>query len=253
MSGQKITGSVALVTGANRGIGRAIAGALLERGASKLYAGARRKDSLADLVTQYGDRVVPLTLDVTNADQMAAAAKEAEDLTLLVNNAGVVSAGMGTSVTSQDALDAARAEMEVNYFGVLRALHAFTPAIARNGGGSIVNVSSVAGLSNFPVFATYSASKAAVHSLTQATRAELSAQGIQAIGVYPGPVDTDMAEALPWDKATPTSVANAVLDGITAGTEDVYPDAFAVDFGAQFEAGPKQLELNNRQVANQEA
>lgn len=239
MSTTSIESSVAFVTGANRGIGRAITEALLERGAPKVYAAVRDVQKVDDLVERYGERVVPVSLDVTEPTQVAAAAEAATDTTLLINNSGVaVPAGL----VGEGAVAAARSEMEVNYFAPLEMLQSFAPILKNNGGGAVVNVSSVAGLSNMAILATYSASKAAVHSLTQASRAVLAAQGTSVFGVYPGPVDTDLAKDLDMDKTSPQDVATAILDGIEAETNDIFPDPFAVGFGAQFEDSPRALE-----------
>ncbi len=213
--------------------------ALLERGAEKVYAAARKSDALADLRESYGDRVVPLELDVTDTDQVLAAVSTAGDIRLLVNNAGVA---VGGGLTDDGVLDAARLEMEVNYFAPLHLLQRFAPILGRNSGGAIVNISSIGGLSNFPFYPTYSASKAAVHSLTQAARALLKAQGTAIYGVYPGPVDTDMSKEIAMEKAAPRDVANAILDGLESGATDIFPDAFAEEFGQQFQASPKGLE-----------
>lgn len=239
MSETRIQGNVAFVTGANRGIGRAITEALLERGAEKVYAAARKPEALADLATRHGDRLVPIELDVTDADQVRAAAETAADVRILFNNAGVA---VGGGLTDDGILDAARLEMEVNYFAPLHLLQRFAPILGRNGGGTIVNLSSIAGLSSFPFFPTYSASKAAAHSLTQAARALLAAQNTAVHGVYPGPVDTDMAKEIEMDKASPSDVANAILDGVESGASDIFPDAFAVGFGQQFQTSPKASE-----------
>jgi NAD(P)-dependent dehydrogenase (short-subunit alcohol dehydrogenase family) len=240
----RIDGSVALVTGANRGIGRAITEALLRRGAAKVYATARDPRTLEELRERYGPRVVALRLDVTNAEQVAEAAREATDVDVLVNNAGAVEP---TELTDAAIVDVARREMEVNYFGALRMLRAFGDTLARRG-GAIVNVGSAAGLTNVPLQPTYSASKAAQHSLTQASRALLAVRGVRVHGAYPGPVDTDMTKNLPpqFDKTPPEQVANAVLDGLEAGDEDIFPDPFAVAFGEQFHSSPKTVE---RQMA----
>ena len=221
----RIDGSLALVTGANRGIGLAITRALLERGAATVYATTRDPLTLGTLRSRYGDRVVPLRMDVTDAGQVAAAARQVTEIDILVNNAGAFEP---TALTDDAIVDVARREMEVNYFGVLRVLTAFGPAVARRG-GVVVNVGSAAGLSNVPLQPTYSASKAAQHSLTQAARALLAAQGVSVHGVYPGPVDTEMTKDLPpqFVKTPPGDVAEAILDGVEAGEDDIFPDPMA--------------------------
>jgi NAD(P)-dependent dehydrogenase (short-subunit alcohol dehydrogenase family) len=242
MSGRRIEGTVALVTGANRGIGRAITEALLARGAKKVYATARDVGQLKAFAEQYPGRVAVLELDVTRPEHVERVAREAGDVALLINNAGVVAAH---GLTEGAIVEQARQEIEVNYLAPLHLLQRFAEGLARRG-GAVVNVSSVAGLTNFPLFPTYSASKAAIHSLTQGARALLAARGITIFGVYPGPVDTDMAREIPLAKAAPAEVAKAVLDGIEAGTEDIFPDPFAATFGEQYESSPKESE---RQLA----
>ena len=143
---------------------------------------------------------MPLPLDVTDADDVRAAAAAAGDVRLLINNAGIV-AKFGGELTDVEWIAAGRDEYEVNVLGVLAVTQAFAPILARQGGGAIVNLSSVAGLVGFPSLATYSLSKAAVHSLTQVTRALLAPQGTFVAGVYPGPIDTDMARPIPLEKA----------------------------------------------------
>lgn len=239
MKGTKIEGSVALVTGANRGIGKAIAESLLERGAKKVYAGARDPQSLAEMKEEYGDRLVPLRLDVTDTAQVDRAVAAAGDVQILINNAGVA---LAQDLTGNDILEQARNEMEVNYFAPLNLLRQFAPALGRNGGGVVVNIASVGGLTNFPFFPTYSASKAAIHSLTQGARMLLAPRGTAVLGVYPGPVDTDMARGIELEKATPQAVAAAIADGIEAGREDILPDPFAEQFGQQYWSSPKDSE-----------
>ena len=160
----KIEGSVALVTGANRGIGRAIAGELLARGATKVYAGVRDPSTVTD------DRLVPVALDVTDADQVARAAQQLDDVQIVVNNAGI---GGGSTPLGAD-LDAARAELEVNYLGLVSVTQAFAPVLAAHGGGAFVNVLSVVSWAASPSLTTYSASKAAAWSFTNAARIELA-------------------------------------------------------------------------------
>ena len=228
------------MTGANRGIGRALTEALLARGVRKVYATARNPEALGDLRDA---RLVPLRLDVTDADQIRAAADAASGrrTRLQQRRRGAGQRNRGSTVVDQ-----ARREMEVNYFGPLQLLQRLAPTLARNGGGAVVNIGSAAGLTNVPFFPTYSASKAALHSLTQAARILLGAQGTAVFGVYPGPVDTDMARELALPKTAPRDVAFAILDGIEAGQEDIFPDPFAVDFGRQFQSSPKASE---RQIA----
>jgi NAD(P)-dependent dehydrogenase (short-subunit alcohol dehydrogenase family) len=243
MNARRIEGAVALVTGANRGIGRALTEALLTRGVRKLYATARDPEALRALRDQ---RLVSLRLDVTDADQLRAAAEAASDVELVFSNAGVaLPGGIGDSAV----LDRARREMEVNYFGPLRLLQRLAPTLARNGGGAVVIIGSTAGLTSLPIIPTYSASKAALHSLTQAARILLGAQGTSVFGVYPGPVDTDMTRGFEVPKSSPRDVAVTILDGIEAGQEDIFPDPFAVEFSRQFESSPKESERQMTAVA----
>ncbi|WP_085899361.1 SDR family oxidoreductase [Kiloniella majae] len=235
----KIIGKVALVTGANRGLGRAFVEELIAGGASKVYAAARNTDSLADLVKGKEDKIIPVQLDVNQPETINAIANEFKDVSLLINNAGIA---RFTSFMNASSLDDARDEMETNYFAPLNMIRAFASVLKANDGGAVVNISSVAGYVNFPFLGSYSASKAAVLSLIQGVRAELAAQGTHVVGVYPGPIDTDMTEGVPLDKTSPNVVAKAVLDAVDNGTEDVYPDPMSVDFHAGFLNDPKALE-----------
>ena len=238
--------SIALVTGANRGIGKAIVEELLARGASKVYVGVRNPDAAQPLVTQYGDRVLPLRLDVTSRDDVAAAARVASDVQILVNNAGIAS-GMGRSIAEHE--QGFRDEIEVNVFGPLAMATAFRNAILSSR-GVIVNLNSVGSLVSFPMAPSYSASKAATHSITQALRSELGPKGVSVIGVYPGPVDTDMAAGVTWPKETPQQVAREIIDAIESGAEDVFPDDMARDIERQYGEGPKKLEISMAAVAS---
>jgi NAD(P)-dependent dehydrogenase (short-subunit alcohol dehydrogenase family) len=235
----RIEGKSVLVTGANRGIGRAFVEELLAAGAAKVYATARKIETLADLVDKGEGRVVPIALDVTKADQIEAAAAIHTDVALLINNAGIAAfEGIIDASTAEPARD----EMETNYFGTFNMIRSFSTVLGRNGGGAIVNLSSIAAHVNFPVLGSYSASKAAVHSLTQGVRAELAAQGTLVVGVYPGPVDTDMAASFPMDKTPPNAVARAVLDGVEAGVEDIYPDPVSTQMHTGLLGDPKAVE-----------
>lgn len=237
-----IKGAVAFVTGANRGIGRALVEALIEGGAAKVYAGSRDPKGVRDLVAAHGGRVVAVELDVTKEAQVMAAARQAKDVTLLINNAGVATL-LGAEFADAAWRSSGRDEMEVNLFGTLGMTQAFAPILAGNGGGALANVISVAAFANFPALLSYSASKAALHSVTQATRTRLKGQGTYVAGIYPGPVDTDMGRELQMEKAAPIEVARAVIADLEAGIEEIFPDAVARQLGPSFLKDPKGTEL----------
>jgi NAD(P)-dependent dehydrogenase (short-subunit alcohol dehydrogenase family) len=209
-----IDGAVAVVTGANRGLGQAYALALLERGAKKVYAGARDPRT----VTTPG--LTPLRLDITNAADIAAAAQAADDATIVINNAGIATGG---SLLTAD-LDAIRADFETNVLGTVAVSRAFAPVLKANGGGALVNMLSVLSLVTIPEFAGYSASKAAEWSVTNGLRLELSPQGTLVVGVHAGFIDTDMAAAVDAPKISPQEVAAQTLDAILSGREEVFAD-----------------------------
>jgi NAD(P)-dependent dehydrogenase (short-subunit alcohol dehydrogenase family) len=215
----KIEGSVALVTGANRGIGKAIAEELLARGARKVYAAVRNPDAITD------PRLVALRLDVTDPDSVAQAARVASDVDLLVNNAGIG----GVSTPLQASLARARAELETNYLGVVSMTQAFAPVLAGNGGGTIVNLLSVVSWVGVPHLTTYSASKAAAWSYSNAARVQLAAQGTHVVGVHVGYVETDLTEGLDGEKIAPEQVAVAVLNAVAANAPEAIVDEFSRD------------------------
>jgi len=237
----QIENTVAFVTGANRGIGLALVHALLERGARKVYAASRRPDTLEALAAASQGRLVPIRLDITRPDQVRAAVERAGDVNLLINNAGIV-AQFGGEFTDKGWVTAGREEFEVNVLGTLAVTQAFAPVLAAQQGGAVANVSSVAGLVSFGILASYSASKAALHSVTQATRALLKGQGTFVAGVYPGPIDTDMAKDIPFEKTAPSAAAAAILDGLEQGIEEIFPDPMAQQLGSLFLQSPKGLE-----------
>lgn len=210
-----IANSVALVTGANRGIGRVFVAELLKRGATKIYVAARDAATLAELA-KADSRLVPLTLDVTDAAQVVAAAAAAGDVTLLINNAGYAAFDGAISASG---IDEARQEMEVNYFGTLAVTRAFAPVLAKKG-GAIVNMLSMLSYVTLPMAATYSASKAAAMSVTRSIRAELAAQGTQVIGVLAVQTETEMGGAMPEPRMQPEEVVNDALNALEAGTSD---------------------------------
>ncbi len=231
----KIKGSIALVTGANRGLGKAIVSALLEAGAGKVYAAARdeRKVSADD------SRVVPLTLDTTKTDQILACARKAADVTLLINNAGVLNS-YNVLTTSQSEMDA---DFRTNVHGMLAMIKAFVPVLERaREGATVVNVLSLASLASVPTMGGYAASKAAAYSITQALRPELKSKQIDILAALPGPIDTDMVRALQLPKATTADTAMALLVGIERGEEDIFPDTMAQQMGALWNKSPKEFE-----------
>lgn len=211
----KIEGAVALVTGANRGIGLAFAQELQRRGARRVYAGARDPSTI-DLAG-----VEALPLDVTDPGQVAAAAERAKDVTLVVNNAGVAAFG---GFLAEGSEEAARRMLEVNYFGVLRVSRAFAPVLAANGGGALLNVLSIASFFNGGQLAPYAASKSAAWSLTNALRHELAAQRTQVLALHMSFVDTDMARTVDAPKLGAADVARIALDGLESGLDEVLAD-----------------------------
>ncbi len=235
----KIAGSVALVTGSNRGIGRAYVKTLLAMGAKKVYAAARDIKGVEDLVKANPGKVEAVKLDVTSEGDARAAAAKCKDVTLLINNAGAN--GMSGALAASS-LDAAHREMNVNYFGVLHMTRAFSPVLKTNGGGAIVNVLSLVSRVNMPMLGTYCASKAAAWSLTQAARGELAKQGTLVVGIFPGAVDTDMAKGIEMAKLDPNDVAAMALKAVESGTEDVDAGEMAQGVAAGMKADPKKME-----------
>jgi NAD(P)-dependent dehydrogenase (short-subunit alcohol dehydrogenase family) len=215
MNAVRIDGSVALVTGTDRGLGRVFARELISRGAARVYGAARNPAA----VTEPG--VLPIALDITDPERVASVAHECADVTLLVNNAGVMKASPFIGAPS---LDAARLEMEVNYFGTLSMCRAFAPVLASGGGGAIVNMLSVTSFFTSPLDPSYSASKAAELSLTNGIRMELSRQGTLVVAVHAGFIDTDMAAGIDAPKITPESVAQQTFDAVEAGEIEVLAD-----------------------------
>lgn len=232
--GFDVGGKVALVTGANRGIGKSIVEALLHAGAAKVYAAVRQTTTAQDLVAKSGGKVVAIEVDLSKPATITAAAKAASDVQLVVNNAGVLKTA---SPLDPGAIDALNFEIDTNVAGLIRMAQAFAPVLAANGGGAFVQLNSVASLKNFADFATYSASKAAAYSITQALREKLQGQGTLVVSVHPGPIATDMADAagLSHIGEPPTVVADALLRGLAAGEFHVFPDSMAKQFWAAYQ------------------
>ena len=228
-----IAGQTVLVTGANRGIGKALVEALLQRGVEKVYAGVRDPSTLDNA----DPRVVPIKLDITKPTEIAAAAKQAQDVTLLINNAGIATPGTFSLATEDDV----RQDMEVNYYGTLAVIRAFLPVLKAQSAAAIVNVASIAAFANLPLIAGYSASKTAVFSLSQGLRTELAPEKIDVFTVNPGPIDTDMAKGFPETTPAPVAAKN-ILDAIEAGTLDIFPDPASQQMFEAWRADYRNLE-----------
>lgn len=214
----KIKNAIALVTGANRGLGLRFVEALVEFGAAKIYATARNIDTLDPLVRKHEGLVVPLGLDVTEQARVDAVAAAARDVTLLLNNAGVLD---GRSLMEAESLSGFEHEMAVNVYGLARMCRTFAPIIEANGGGAIANMLSVACLTHYPPFGTYAATKAAAMSLTASLQFDLRDKGVEVFGIYAGFIDTEMAGFVTRDKASPDEVARNTMIGIEAGDGNI--------------------------------
>jgi NAD(P)-dependent dehydrogenase (short-subunit alcohol dehydrogenase family) len=230
-----IKGSVAMVTGANRGLGRALVAALVEAGAAKVYATARDSKKLSS----DSARIVPLTLDTTRPQEIAAAAKQAHDVTLLINNAGVLNS-YNVLTTSPAELEA---DFRTNVHGTLGVIRAFVPVLERApAGATIVNVLSLASLASPPSMSGYAASKAAAYSITQALRALLKTKHIDVLAALPGVIDTDMVKHLALPKTSAVDVARNLLAGIERGDEEIFPDPMAAEMSVLWNKSQKELE-----------
>jgi NADP-dependent 3-hydroxy acid dehydrogenase YdfG len=230
---QSIKDRVVLVTGANRGIGKSIVEEFLRSGARKIYAAARNTATLQPLSDQYGDKVVPLRIDLNDAGSITAAAASAGDVEVVINNAGMLNVA---NPLASNAIAAMQDEMEVNVYGLMRMAQAFAPVLKANGGGTLVQLNSVASMKNFADFATYSASKAASYSITQGLRDILKEQGTQVISVHPGPIATDMANNAGLSEiAEPAEiVAQGIIAAIESGDFHVFPDTMAKQIGTVY-------------------
>ncbi|GCE21396.1 SDR family oxidoreductase [Dictyobacter kobayashii] len=227
-----IKGSIALVTGGNRGLGKTLVQALLDGGAKKVYVGARHLIETAD------PRLKPLKLDITDPQDISAAAKACQDVSILINNAGI---WRNSPLIGASSMDDARDEIETNYLGTLAMSRAFAPILKKNGGGALVNVLSVVSWFTNPTAGSYSVSKAAEWSMTNGIRMELRAQGTLVIGVHASYIDTEMASSVNAPKVRPEDVAAATMKGIIAGDEEVLADQRSRDIKAALATDPQSL------------
>ena len=234
----KVRDSIALVTGANQGIGQAFVGSLLSAGAAKVYGADLSTDWLEEKAAEES-RLIPLALDIRDQGRVASVAERCPDVDLLINNAAIT---QHTGLIRAHSLDRARAIMDTNYFGTLHMCRAFAPILKANGGGMIVNILSIVALVHIPRLGAYSASKVAELSMTQGIRAELAGQGTKVLAVFAGPVDTVISAHRPPPKAPPSEIAETTLGAIEEEMEALYPDAAAKGVGAALAEDPKAVE-----------
>jgi NAD(P)-dependent dehydrogenase (short-subunit alcohol dehydrogenase family) len=225
------TTTIPLITGANRGLGRALVDEALARGVTRLYAAARQPETIPD-----DPRVIRLALDLTKPSMIRELAAAAGDVNLLINNAGAATFAPALDATA----DAAAEEMAVNYTGLLSMVQVFAPVLAANR-GAVVNVLSMLSLAPVPGMAGYSASKAAAHSLTLAIRPALGQLGVSVHGVYPGGIDTEMLAGIDQPKAAPADVAAAVFDAVGTGAEVIFPDPLSATMGPLWAKDPQEF------------
>ena len=223
-----ISNKITLVTGANRGIGKAIVETFLKHGASKVYVGVRSFNKAEALVAEFSEKVVPIEIDYENPTSFKAAAKIAHDVQVVVSNAGVL---IGAGVMDEDVIEQYQTELNINVYGLIRMAQAFAPVLKRNGGGAFVQLNSIASLSSFPR-ATYPASKAAAYSFTQALRPIFKEQGTATLSVHPGPILTDMAisSGFAEDSDLPSVVSEGIVTSLKEGDFHLFPDRMAKDF-----------------------
>lgn len=235
-----INGKTALVTGANRGIGRAIVDAFLHHGATKVYAAVRNLDSADPLIEHYGDMVEPVQLDLAKPETIVAMAVRTDDAQVIVNNAAVYKAA---TPLDSDAIDALELAMKINVFGLVRMAQAFAPVLRENGGGAFVQLNSIASLKCSSNFATHSASKAATYSITQALRELLGQQGTAVLSVHPGLIATDMASTagLAGTAEPPSVVAEGIVAALKSGDFHLFPDTMAQRVGRAYESFSKSV------------
>lgn len=228
-----IDNKIALVTGANRGIGKSIVEHLLAKGAKKVYLAVRNPQSTQALEQTFAEKVQTVQMDVADKASVYGLASQLNDVDVVINNAGILDSAAAVGENTEAAL---QKELSVNLYGLLHVANAFAPTLARNQ-GTLVQLNSVVSIRNFPAFATYSVSKAASYSLTQALRETLAPQGVNVISVHPGPIATDMGAQAGFEQAAPAAVvAEGILRAMESGDFHVFPDDMAKMFGEGYQS-----------------
>jgi NAD(P)-dependent dehydrogenase (short-subunit alcohol dehydrogenase family) len=235
-----LSNEVVLISGANRGIGRAFVEGALARGASKVYAAVRRLEEGQKLASELGAKVVPILFDLEKPESIVQAASQASDTTFVIHNAGVLEP---STALGPQAITSLEKQIEVNVTGLIRVAQAFAPVLKKNGGGKLVQLNSVVSIKNFASVATYSASKAAAYAITQSLREELLPQGTEVYSVHPGPIATDMAKQAGMHEmgVPPVVVADALYEAVEKKEFHVFPDPMAADFWKAYQSYAKAV------------
>ena len=230
-----INNKVVLVTGSNRGIGKVILESLIENGAAKVYAAVRNVASVAPLVEKYGNKVVPIPIDLANPESIYSAAKTAQDVEVVISNAG---AFRGGELFTEDIIESMTFLLDINVYGLVNMAKAFAPILKANGGGVFAQLNSVVSLKTFANFSAYSASKAASYSITQSLRDILGVQGTRVLSIHPGPIATDMGDAAGFTEIAepPTLVADALIKALKGNDFHVFPDSMAQQIGGAYQS-----------------